>query len=107
MAGIAKQSYAHVNVYTYHLSDEDSQSGYLPLTFITVRVNLFSFHVMITTSQASILSKIQLKLGGFYVPSMFYKRLLKIFPLKNKSCANKLPQTQWLKMIQIYDLTVV
>lgn len=66
MAGIVlNSSYAPVNVYTCHVSDE-APSLLSPRSLsITVRVNLFSLHVMITASQASILSKIQLKLGGF------------------------------------------
>lgn len=66
VAGIVlNSSYAHVNVYTCHLSDEDPSLISPRSLSITVRVNLFSLRVMITPSQASILSKIQLKLGGF------------------------------------------
>ena len=66
MAGIVlDSSYAHVNAYTCPLFDE-APSLLSPRSFsITVRINLLSLHVMITASQASILSEIQLKLWGF------------------------------------------
>ena len=108
MAGIVlDSSYAHVNAYTCPLFDE-APSLLSPRSFsITVRINLLSLHVMITASQASILSEITAEVMGLFTcPVYSIKDFWKIFPLKNKSC-NKLPQTQWLKMIQIYDLTVV